>query len=69
MPNYLPSLEERLNRLIEDCCGGVGGGGGEMQDGPGAEDPPTADSEGDTLINRTLNKLKTKRKMRKTDGP
>ena len=68
MSNYLPSLEERRQKLIEDCCGGTGGDI-DMQDGPGAEgEPPTAESEGDSLINRTLKKLKTKRKTRKTDG-
>ena len=67
MSKYLPSLEERKNKLIEDCCGGYGGG--DMQDGPGGDgEPPTAESDGDSLINRTLKKLKTKRKTRRTDG-
>ena len=67
MSNYLPSLEERRNKLIEDCCGGYGGG--DMDDGPGADgEPPTAESEGDKLLGRTLKNLKSKRKMRKSNG-
>lgn len=67
MANYLPSLEERFQKLIEDCCGGTGG----MDMGAGVGDagePPTAESEGDSLINRTLHKLKSKRKTRKANG-
>ena len=67
MTNYLPSLEERRKKLIENCCGGYGGAG--MADGPGMDgEPPTAESEGDSLINRTLKKLKSKRKARKDNG-
>ena len=67
MSDYLPSLEERRKKLIEDCCGGYGGG--DMASGPGADgEPPTAESQGDTLLGRTLKTLKTKRKMRKTNG-
>lgn len=70
MSNYLPSLDERRRKLIEDCCGGGGGDGGDMSDGPGADgEPPTAESEGDSLISRTLKNLKSKRKMRKSNGP
>lgn len=69
MPDYLPSLEERRRRLIEDCCGGGSGMGGEMQDGPGAQgEPPTADSDTESILGRTLRALKTKRKMRKNNG-
>ena len=67
MPNYLPSIDERLQKLIEDCCGGTGG----MDMGAGVGDagePPTADSDSDSLINRTLSKLKSKRKSRKANG-
>ena len=67
MANYLPSLEERFQKLIEDCCGGTGG----MDMGAGVGDsgePPTAESESDSLINRTLHKLKSKRKTRKANG-
>ena len=67
MANYLPSLEERRIRFIEDCCGGSGGG--DMMDGPGMEgEPPTADSDSESLVNRTLKKLKSKRQMRKANG-
>ena len=63
----LPSLDERLQKLIEDCCGGTGG----MDMGAGVGDagePPTADSDSNSLINRTLSKLKSKRKSRKANG-
>ena len=63
----LPSLDERLQKLIEDCCGGTGG----MDMGAGVGDagePPTADSDSISLINRTLSKLKSKRKSRKANG-
>ena len=66
MANYLPSLEERRKKLIEDCCGGMSGG--DISTGPGESMPPTADSDGDSLINRTLKNLKSKRKMRKSYG-
>ena len=63
----LPSLDERLQRLIEDCCGGAGGG--DTFDSPaGDSEPPTADSGSESLIDRTLSKLKSKRKTRKKDG-
>ena len=38
MANYLPSLDERRKKLIEDCCGGMGGG--DMQGATGDIEPP-----------------------------
>ena len=67
MAKLLPSLDERLQQIIEECCGGTAG----MDMGAGVGDagePPTADSESNSLINRTLDKLKTKRKSRKANG-
>lgn len=66
MANYLPSLDERRKKLIEDCCGGMGGG--DMQGATGDIEPPTAESEGDTLLSRTLKKIKDKKKTRRTSG-
>lgn len=67
MTQYLPSLEERKIRFLEDCCGASGG---DMNDGPiDSGEPPTADGDTDSLIDRTLNKLKSKRKQRRSrDG-
>ena len=67
MTNYLPSLEERRKKLIGDCCGGSGMGG-DVSAGPSEGEVPTADSDGNSLINRTLKNLKSKRKARKAYG-
>ena len=62
MSDYLPSLMERKQRFLEYCCGGGDDmGGGPMDSG----EPPTADSEENSLINRTLDKLRSKKKTRK----
>ena len=68
MSKYLPSLEERKLNFLENCCGGYGGG--DMSNGPANDgEPPTADSDGgESLIDRTLKTLKSKRKTRKGNG-
>ena len=39
-----------------------------MSGSPAEGEPPTADSEANSLIDRTLDNLKAKRKKRKTNG-
>ena len=66
MPEYLPSLQERKRRLIEYCCGGDDMPNQSIDTG----EPPTAESETSSLIDRTLNTLKDKRKKRRNkNGP
>lgn len=61
--NYLPSLEERRQRIIENCCGADSGGDGFDMDG----DPGFSSGDVPTSLDKTLNKLKRK-KRGKTNG-
>ena len=61
---YGLSLEERKRKLIEDCCGGVGGGDGyDLNDGGGMsmDTDPTPALQNDTK-KRKLNKIIKNRK-------
>lgn len=66
MSQYLPSLEERKKRLLEYCCGGDDMSDNSVDSG----EPPTAEAEMTSLVDRTLSTLRDKRKKRRTkNGP
>ena len=64
---YGLSLEERKRKLIEDCCGGMGGGDGySMNDGgmeSGITDPEPA-LQNDTKKRKLNNIIKSRKKNR-----
>ena len=64
---YGLSLEERKRKLIEDCCGGAGGGDGyDLTDGgmeSGITDPEPA-LQNDTKKRKLNNIIKSRKKNR-----
>lgn len=62
--NYLPSLEERRLKIIENCCSGCDSDGMSSDGDPGYEsgDVPT-------MLDKAINKVKSRRKKKeKGDG-
>lgn len=61
---YGLSLEERKRKLIEDCCGGAGGGDGySLNDGGMAIDTDPTPALQDDTKKRKLNKFIKKKKQ------
>ena len=58
--SYLPSLEERRQRIIENCCGTDSGDGFNMDSDPGYN----SDTAVPTALDKTLDKIKKKRKTK-----
>ena len=61
--DYLPSLEERRQRIIENCCGADAGGDGfDMDSDPGFN----SDTAVPTGLDKALNKIKKAKSKRGT---
>ena len=58
--NYLPSLNERRLKIIENCCGSGGGDGFSMDTDPGYGD----ESPVPTALDTALDKLKKRKKKK-----
>jgi hypothetical protein len=65
---YGLSLEERKRKLIEDCCGGMGGGDGyDLTDGgmsSGMDTDPQPALQNDTKKRKLNNIIKSRKKNR-----
>ena len=64
MPEYLPSLSERKQQFLENCCGDMGDSGGAEVGGGG--EVPTAEDENPQLT-KAIDKVRSSRRKKKWD--